>query len=212
LLKVGHGGTLDKDAHGVLAVGVGNGCKHLTKLLHGPKASFSNFSLNKYLCTTVLGIETDTCYITGNKINEKPFDHVTKEMLEHALLKFVGTTLQVPPIYSALKFQGRRLSDMAYAGETIPVEKLLARKVDVFDIRCIHFQLPTFTLDISCGPGFYVRSLVKDLAHEMNTCGYVGGLERTRHGIFVKEHALTESQWNYASVIKSINFFRFHWK
>ncbi|XP_042225550.1 probable tRNA pseudouridine synthase 1 isoform X2 [Homarus americanus] len=104
-IKLGHGGTLDSSATGVLTVGVGDGCRQLKCLLHGEKS---------YLARCQLGVATDTYNKRGKVVLEKQFDHITEDVLQERLHQFEGKIKQVPPLYSALKKNGRRYSDLAH--------------------------------------------------------------------------------------------------
>ncbi|XP_062436427.1 pseudouridylate synthase TRUB1 isoform X2 [Rhea pennata] len=155
ILKIGHGGTLDSAATGVLVVGIGKGTKMLRAILAGSK---------KYTAIGRLGKATDTLDATGRVTEEKPYDKITKGDLENVLQKFTGDIMQVPPLYSALKKDGQRLSCLIKRGEA--VEAKPARPVRVYSLSLQHFQPPLFTLDVECGGGFYVRSLVSDIGKE----------------------------------------------
>uniref|UniRef100_A0A8C7EH38 tRNA pseudouridine(55) synthase n=1 Tax=Nothoprocta perdicaria TaxID=30464 RepID=A0A8C7EH38_NOTPE len=135
ILKIGHGGTLDSAATGVLVVGIGKGTKMLSTILAGSK---------KYTAIGRLGKATDTLDATGKVTEEKPYDKVTKGDLESVLQKFTGDIMQVPPLYSALKKDGERLSSLMKRGEA--VEAKPARPVKVYSLSLQHFQPPLFTL------------------------------------------------------------------
>ncbi|XP_075830642.1 pseudouridylate synthase TRUB1 isoform X2 [Microtus pennsylvanicus] len=134
-LKIGHGGTLDSAAQGVLVVGIGRGTKMLTSMLSGSK---------RYIATGELGKATDTLDSTGKVTDEKPYDKITQEDIEGVLQKFTGNIMQVPPLYSALKKDGQRLSTLMKRGEA--VEARPARPVTVYSISLLRFQPPLFTL------------------------------------------------------------------
>ncbi|KAM5243655.1 pseudouridylate synthase TRUB1 isoform 3-T3 [Hipposideros larvatus] len=151
-LKIGHGGTLDSAARGVLVVGIGRGTKLLTSMLSGSK---------RYIAIGELGKATDTLDSTGKVTEEKPYDKITQEDIEGILQKFTGNIMQVPPLYSALKKDGQRLSTLMKRGEA--VEAKPARPVTVYSLSLQKFQPPFFTLDVECGGGFYIRSLVSDI-------------------------------------------------
>ncbi|XP_052570099.1 pseudouridylate synthase TRUB1 isoform X3 [Peromyscus californicus insignis] len=148
-LKIGHGGTLDSAAQGVLVVGIGRGTKMLSSMLSGSK---------RYIAIGELGKATDTLDATGKVTDEKPYDKITHEDIEGILQKFTGNIMQVPPLYSALKKDGQRLSALVKRGEV--VEARPARLVTVYSISLLRFQPPLFTLDVECGGGFYIRSLL----------------------------------------------------
>uniref|UniRef100_A0A4W3IJ22 tRNA pseudouridine(55) synthase n=3 Tax=Callorhinchus milii TaxID=7868 RepID=A0A4W3IJ22_CALMI len=195
VLKMGHGGTLDSAATGVLVVGIGNGTKMLSAMLSGSK---------KYTTVGEFGKATDTLDTIGKVTEEKPYDHITKEDLENALEKFKGNIMQAPPLYSALKKGGQRLSCLARKGEA--VEARPARPVVVHSLSVQDFSPPLFTLEIECGGGFYVRSLVSDLGKELSSCAHVKELERTKQGPFtLEEHALPEEKWTIDEIAKSVH-------
>ncbi|XP_040530103.1 probable tRNA pseudouridine synthase 1 [Gallus gallus] len=193
-LKIGHGGTLDSAATGVLVVGIGKGTKLLKTILAGSK---------KYTAIGLLGRATDTLDATGKVTEEKPYDQVTKSDLENVLQKFTGDIMQVPPLYSALKRDGERLSTLMKRGEA--VEAKPARPVRVYSLSLRQFQPPLFTLDVECGGGFYVRSLVSDIGKELSTCASIQELTRTKHGPFtLEEHALHEDRWTIDEIARSL--------
>ncbi|KFO28973.1 Attractin-like protein 1 [Fukomys damarensis] len=174
-LKIGHGGTLDSAAGGVLVIGIGRGTKMLTSMLSGSKDTEADLllemssniccdysgSLKRYIAIGELGKATDTQDSTGKVTEEKPYDKITQEDIEGILQKFTGNIMQVPPLYSALKKDGQRLSTLMKRGEV--VEAKPARPVTVYSISLQKFQPPFFTLDVECGGGFYIRSLVSDI-------------------------------------------------
>ncbi|XP_024059583.2 probable tRNA pseudouridine synthase 1 [Terrapene carolina triunguis] len=194
ILKIGHGGTLDSAAAGVLVVGIGKGTKMLSNILAGSK---------KYMAIGELGKATDTLDATGKVTEEKPYDQITKEDLERVLQKFTGDVMQVPPLYSALKRDGQRLSSLMKKGEA--VEAKPARPVTVYSLSLQNFQPPLFTLDVECGGGFYVRSLVSDIGKELSSCANVQELTRTKQGPFtLEEHALHEDKWTIDEIAQSL--------
>ncbi|POI36182.1 hypothetical protein CIB84_000066 [Bambusicola thoracicus] len=130
-------------------------------------------------------------------------DQVTKGDLENVLQKFTGDIMQVPPLYSALKKDGERLSTLMKRGEA--VEAKPARPVKVYSLSLQQFQPPLFTLDVECGGGFYVRSLVSDIGKELSTCASIQELTRTKHGPFtLEEHALHEDRWTIDEIARSL--------
>ncbi|KAI5945981.1 putative tRNA pseudouridine synthase 1 [Manis javanica] len=189
-LKIGHGGTLDSAARGVLVIGIGRGTKMLTSMLSGSK---------RYVAIGELGKATDTLDSTGKVTEEKPYDKITQEDIEGILQKFTGNIMQVPPLYSALKKDGQRLSTLMKRGEV--VEAKPARPVTVYSLSLQKFQPPFFTLDVECGGGFYIRSLVSDIGKELSSCANVLELTRTRQGPFtLEEHALPEDRWTIGDI------------
>ncbi|KAM5321397.1 pseudouridylate synthase TRUB1 isoform 1-T1 [Glossophaga mutica] len=193
-LKIGHGGTLDSAARGVLVVGIGRGTKMLTSMLSGSK---------RYIAIGELGKATDTLDSTGKVTEEKPYDKITQEDIEGILQKFTGNIMQVPPLYSALKKDGQRLSTLMKRGEA--VEAKPARPVTVYSLSLQRFQPPFFTLDVECGGGFYIRSLVSDIGKELSSCANVLELTRTKQGPFtLEEHALPEDRWTIDDIAQSL--------
>ncbi|XP_054839846.1 pseudouridylate synthase TRUB1 [Eublepharis macularius] len=194
VLKIGHGGTLDSTATGILVVGIGKGTKILSGILAGSK---------KYVAIGELGKATDTFDSAGKVTEEKPYYQITKEDLENVLQKFTGNIMQVPPLYSALKKDGQRLSTLVKKGE--PVEEKPARPVTVYSLTLKNFKPPLFTLDVECGGGFYVRSLVNDIGRELSSCASVQELTRTKQGPFtLEEHALYEDKWTIDEIARSL--------
>ncbi|XP_069756123.1 pseudouridylate synthase TRUB1 [Narcine bancroftii] len=194
VLKIGHGGTLDSAASGILVVGIGKGTKMLSGMLSGSK---------KYTTVGEFGKATDTFDALGMVTKEQSYDHITKADLERILKKYTGSIMQTPPLYSALKQNGQRLSCLIKKG--IAVECKPARSVMVYDLSVQDYSPPQFTLNIECGGGFYVRSLVNDLGKELSSCAHVKELIRTKQGPFtLDEHALQEDRWTIDEVVKAI--------
>ncbi|XP_074151789.1 pseudouridylate synthase TRUB1 isoform X3 [Sminthopsis crassicaudata] len=175
-------------------VGIGKGTKMLTSMLSGSK---------KYIATGELGKATDTLDSTGKITEEKPYDQIKQEDIEGILQKFTGNIMQVPPLYSALKKDGQRLSTLMKKGEV--VEAKPARPVTVYSLSLQKFQPPLFTLDVECGGGFYIRSLVSDIGKELSSCATVQELTRTKQGPFtLEEHALREDKWTIDGIAQSL--------
>ncbi|MEE6509131.1 hypothetical protein FKM82_024535 [Ascaphus truei] len=157
----------------------------------------------KYTTVGELGKATDTLDASGTVTEEKSYDHITKEDLESVLKMFTGDIMQVPPLYSALKKDGKRLSSLLREGAE--VEAKPARPVTVYSLSVSAFQPPLFTLDVECGGGFYVRSLVSDIGKSLSTCASVKELTRTKQGPFtLEEHALREGSWDIDTVAQTL--------
>ncbi|EGD81135.1 hypothetical protein PTSG_11173 [Salpingoeca rosetta] len=182
-LKVGHGGTLDRLAEGVLVIGVGHGCKHLKHFLGGTK---------EYVVTAELGKETDTYDMDGAVTARSPFQHISLAQTLSALHQFRGQFMQTPPLFSALKIHGKRLSDYTRAG--VHVEPR-ARLVHVTQLDLCYFAPPEVTLHIACKSGLYVRSLVHDLGTALDSHASVTTLIRTRVNNFGLLDALQPDNW-----------------
>lgn len=178
-IKVGHGGTLDKDAEGVMVVGIGDGTKELQNYLKGSK---------EYIATGILGVGTSTYDRDGDIICEKPFTHVDEDKLKNVLKKYKGVIDQVPPIYSALKINGKRASDAARNGEKV---ELKSRKIKIYNMELVGFDSPRFTFKVECSGGTYVRSLIYDIGKDLDTCAYMSKLVRVKQGDFTLENAIT---------------------
>lgn len=175
-LKVGHGGTLDPMATGVLVVGVGKGCKALEGYLRGSKS---------YAAVAQFGSETDTQDAEGVVIGEAPFGHVTDDELAAAAAGLTGEIMQRPPIYSALKRDGKRMYELARKGE-VSEEEMEPRRVVVHELRLAPLQPATGAVEmqITCGGGTYVRSLVVELGRAVGSAAHMSALLRTQQGPF----------------------------
>jgi len=179
---VGHGGTLDPIATGVLPICFGQGTRVVQFLTNDSKA---------YLAKIELGVVTDTFDSEGKIIQREDLRGVTVARVEQALTTFQGSIEQVPPVYSALKYRGRRSYELARAG--VPI-KLKPRKVEITNIELIDCQLPLIMIKVECGKGTYIRSLAHDLGQYLGCGAYLKNLVRLRCGPFLIEDALSESQ------------------
>lgn len=175
-LKVGHGGTLDPLATGLMVVGVGSATKVLAEYLSGVKG---------YSASALLGEETDTQDSEGTMLSRMPTAHVTKSLLEQAALGLTGDIMQRPPIYSALKKDGKRMYDLAREGKITEDEvELRPARVDRLHISRFDASSGELDLDILCGGGVYVRTLIVDLARASRSAAHMTALRRTRVGPF----------------------------
>lgn len=194
-IKVGHGGTLDMHAEGVLAIGVGRATKFLPFYLQGNKT---------YEATGVLGYETDTLDVHGERLKEAPCDHVTDAAFDAALHSMRGLYEQVPPIYSSKKCRGRRLRD--YAAKKIPVE-IKPCKVIVYSIERLSRPskgLPHFALRVTTSGGTYVRSLIRDMAYKLNTLGTMESLIRVAKCNLSLADSLPVHSLDYDTIVRSL--------
>lgn len=192
-LKIGHGGTLDPLAEGVLVLGIQKGTKLLNTYLKGKK---------RYYGIGLLGVATDTLDSDGIALERKEYQHVQYSDLEKIIPKFVGNILQIPPMYSALKKNGTPLYQLARQGITVEREPRKIR-IDSIDLDPT-IQLPSFGIDVECGGGCYVRSLISDIATECNSCGHLTSLTRTQQGPFVIKDCLQETHWNQKEILEGI--------
>ena len=179
--RVGHGGTLDPIATGVIPICMGQATRMMEYVVDGAK---------EYRGTVELGVETDTYDAMGEAVREADTSGVTADRIEGALGSFEGEVMQVPPMYSALKMKGKRLYDLARAG--IEVERE-ARPVNVYDVKLLDYTPPHAVVEVACGRGFYMRSLAHDLGQALGCCGHLKELVRLRSGPFsVSEAASLE--------------------
>jgi tRNA pseudouridine55 synthase len=176
--KVGHGGTLDPMATGLLPILLGEATK-LTAYLQGQD--------KEYVATIRLGVTTDTLDATGAVTSERPVPPLLADKVRAALDRFVGDIEQVPPMYSALHAGGKRLHELARAG--IAVERA-PRRVRVHAFELLECALPHLRVRVACGSGTYVRSLAADLGEALGCGGHVETLVRTRVGSLRLEDAV----------------------
>lgn len=179
---VGHGGTLDPEASGVLPVCVGAATRLFDYIIDKQKT---------YVACIKLGVETDTQDATGRVVAEKPV-RVGEAELRAALPDFVGEIEQVPPMYSAIKRDGRRLYQLARKGQTVAVEPRRCR-VDGIEFMGGEGD-DTYLLKITCGKGVYIRTLCHDIGRALGCGAHMQTLERVAAGIFKIEDALTPAQ------------------
>lgn len=191
-LKVGHGGTLDPLATGYLVIGIGGGTKRLQTYLTGAKG---------YSAQALLGVETDTQDSEGSVLTTAPYEHVTQEALVTAASDLTGPIMQRPPIFSALRKDGKRLHELARAGEIKP-EEVEARPVTVYGMTVSNFDpaAGTFDLDVQCSGGTYIRSLITEMGRAVGSAAHMTALRRTRHGPFcsLKEAAQMAGEARHA--------------
>ena len=176
--KVGHGGTLDPEATGVLPILVNEATKLMPYLADHDK---------EYLATVRLGIVTNTQDLTGAVLRTSPVPALTAEEIRSALTPFVGTIRQIPPMFSAIHHGGQRLYELARRGVEVEREP---REVSIHALVLESVALPSFTLRIVCGRGTYVRTLCADLGEALGTGAALEKLVRTRVGPYTLEAAL----------------------
>lgn len=174
--KIGHTGTLDPDAEGVLPVCVGKATKVCEYLTEKDKV---------YEAVLHLGIKTDTQDITGEVLEEK-VPEISKEQLRKVIISFIGKQKQVPPMYSALKVNGQKLCDLARKG--IEVERK-AREIEIFDIEIVSIEVPFATIRVHCSKGTYIRTLCNDIGDAVGCGGCMESLLRTKTACFSMEDA-----------------------
>lgn len=176
-IKIGHGGTLDPLASGVLPIGVGKATKHLQALLDGPKTY--TFTL-RFGSSTTTGDTAGTVTATTDTIPSPP-------EIEHSLHQFRGVITQVPPVFSALKIGGKRAYALARQGQTV---ELAPRQVTIYSIEIIEINPGSATFRAEVSKGTYIRTLAEDIAKSVNSLGHTTLLRRDRHGPFTLEQAV----------------------
>lgn len=177
--KIGHTGTLDPFATGVLPVALGEGTKAIP---------FLDESVKEYRATMCLGISTDTQDLEGEVLQEREWSHVTPAMVDDLLPLFRGEIMQVPPMFSALKRDGVPLYRLARRGETVERE---ARRVVIHSLSIDRVQLPELTFTVRCSRGTYVRTLAHDLGEALGCGAHLLQLRRTASGSFTLANAFT---------------------
>ena len=177
--KIGHAGTLDPLASGVLVAGIGrDATRKLREIVETEK---------EYVATVKFGAESTTDDEGGEKSVVKFTKKPSRQDVEKALAEFRGKIMQLPPNFSAIKIHGVRAYKIARRGET---PKLTKRPVEVKKTKILKYRWPDLKIKIVCGPGFYVRALARDLGVKLKVGGYLTELERTRVGQFKKSNAI----------------------
>ena len=176
--RIGHGGTLDPMATGVLPVFVGRATRGVEFFEHADKT---------YEAVLQLGISTDTEDTTGTILEEKPID-ITKGQFLSALEQFRGEIDQIPPMYSALKVNGQKLYDLARQGKEVERK---SRKITIFRLECLEFTGETARLLVHCSKGTYIRTLCKDIGNALGCGGCMAALRRVQAGAYTIENAVS---------------------
>ena len=175
--KIGHTGTLDPEATGVLPVCLGQGTKLCDMLTDKTKT---------YQAVMLLGLETDTQDTTGETLLEHTVK-VTPEEVTAAVMDFVGSYAQIPPMYSALKVDGKKLYELARAGKEVERK---ARPVTIYELQVESIELPRVVMSVTCSKGTYIRTLCYDIGRALGCGGCMEQLTRTRVGSFLLEDSL----------------------
>lgn len=176
--KIGHTGTLDPIAKGVLVICIGKYttlCELLTS------------KYKEYIATIKLGIKTDTLDITGKIIEEKEYN-ITEEQIIEVLNSFKGKSIQTVPIYSAVKVNGKKLYEYAREGKKIELPK---REIDITNIELLNFNNDEIKFKVTVSKGTYIRALIDDICKKLNTVGTMSDLIRTKQGKFKIENSYT---------------------
>lgn len=178
-LKVGHAGTLDPLATGVLLVCLGKATKQAEALQAEQK---------EYIASIELGATTP-CFDLEKEIDKRyPFEHITRELVEQVLPQFIGEQDQIPPVFSAKLIDGTRAYEMARAGEEVVMKPA---RITIYDLQIVEFELPRLVLKVRCSKGTYIRSLARDVGQALESGGHLTGLVRSLSGGFSVENALS---------------------
>ena len=184
-LKVGHAGTLDPFAEGVLVLCTGSMTKEVSNVMNYQK---------EYMVDIQFGKRTDTLDCTGKITEVKQCQHLQEDNVRHILNQFIGEINQIPPMYSALKYKGKRLYALARKGIAVKREP---RKIFISNIQLISSNSDSISIQVECGKGTYIRSLARDVAHKLDTEGYVKKLVRTRIGDFNKQSSINVEDFKH---------------
>ncbi len=178
-IKVGHAGTLDPLASGVLLVCVGKATKRVDELQAQEK---------EYVTDIMLGATTPSYDMEHEVDQTYPYEHITREMVEEALMGLSGERLQTPPVYSAKKIEGQRAYEYAREGVEVQMKQAL---INIYGMELLEFDLPRVKVRINCSKGTYIRSIAKELGEALGSGGYLSSLRRTRSGGFTADDGMT---------------------
>lgn len=189
--KVGHAGTLDPLATGLLIICTGKFTKKINEFMAEEK---------EYTGTITLGATTPTFDLESEPQNFKPFEYLTVEQMQNTTQSFTGAIMQVPPIHSAIKKDGKRAYKLAREGVDV---KLEARQITIYEFSIEKINLPTVHFKVVCSTGTYIRSLANDFGERLGCGGYLSSLCRTRIGSYLNSEAKTIEQ--FEAEIKETN-------
>ncbi len=181
-LKVGHAGTLDPLATGVLLICTGKATKQVETLQAERK---------EYIADLMLGASTPSHDMEHAVDAYYPWEHIRKEDVEQALRDLTGERLQTPPLYSAKKMEGKRAYDYAREGETIEMRQALIR---IYEMELLSCELPRIRIRVECSKGTYIRSLAQEIGEKLQSGAYLTSLRRTRSGEYRAEEALSPDE------------------
>jgi len=177
--KVGHAGTLDPLATGLLIICTGKYTKKINEYMAREK---------EYTGTFTLGATTPTYDLESEPVNFKPTDFLTDDIIKDTTSKFTGEIMQVPPAHSAIKVGGKRVYELARQGKEV---KLEPRKLTIHEFEIVKIEMPVIHFRVVCSTGTYIRSLANDFGAELGCGGYLSSLCRTRIGEFLLTDAMT---------------------
>ncbi len=177
-LKVGHAGTLDPRATGILVLCTGKATSKIETLQADEK---------EYIATLKFGATTPSFDLESSEDAQYETAHISKDLLVEVLKNFIGTIMQVPPEYSAVKINGKRAYDYARKGIAVEIK---SKVLEIKEIEVLSFDLPEVKLRVVCGKGTYIRALARDIGVALNSGAYLTGLRRTRVGDFDLSQAI----------------------
>ena len=186
-IKVGHAGTLDPLATGVLLVCIGRATKMVDALQAEEK---------EYVADVMLGATTPSYDLEHEIDRTYPWEHITREAVEKALAEQTGARLQTPPVYSAKKIDGTRAYELASAGEKVAVRQAL---IHIYEMEILECELPRLKIRVRCSKGTYIRSLANEIGIALHSGAHLTGLRRTRSGGFTLENA-----WNLDNFLENL--------
>lgn len=175
--KIGHAGTLDPRATGLLIVCTGKFTKKIPEIQDAPK---------EYWTEIKIGVQTESYDTEKPEILHQDISNINKEQIKEALQKFVGEIDQKPPVFSAIKIDGKRAYNLARAGEEVEMK---SRKTTIFYLKNIEINLPLISFTVGCSKGTYIRSLAHDIGQELGVGAYLTQLRRTKIGEYTIEDA-----------------------
>lgn len=168
--KVGHAGTLDPLATGVLIVCTGRATRQIEALQNGSKEYVAEITLGATTPSFDLETEIDATY---------PWEHITLDGVNEVLPRFIGKVMQVPPVFSAVKVDGKRAYNLARKGKEV---ELKAKPLEIKEIEVVKFEAPVLTIRVVCSKGTYIRALARDIGEALGSGGHLTALRRTRVG------------------------------
>lgn len=180
--KVGHAGTLDPLATGVLLVCTGRATKRIAELQEGMKEYVAEITFGATTPSYDLEKEIDATY---------PWEHITPELIAETLPKFQGHVMQVPPVFSAVKVDGKRAYNYARKGKEVEIK---AKPLEIKELEVLGWEAPKLTLRVLCSKGTYIRALARDLGEAMNSGAHLTALRRTRVGDYTINDAMSLDQ------------------
>lgn len=178
-IKIGHAGTLDPLATGILIVCIGRATKMVEALQAERK---------EYVAELMLGATTPSGDMEHEVDATYPTEHITREKVEEALRSLTGERLQAPPLYSAKKVSGVRAYEFARAGEEVELKRAL---INIYDMELVEYDLPRIKIRVECSKGTYIRSLAFEIGEALQSGAYLSSLRRTKSGAFVVDKAHT---------------------